>query len=362
MKRLIAILALVVGLAIALAYVSRALQLEHETAQFRALPYHDFVRDAERLAADGRLAEARSLLDFVIENPDLPRQKEAATLRRNVQAEMDSWLAKAKRLGKGALTGRGQNAEEIIGAIGADMFVVGDVRDLCLQAWRYATGGDADPVVAALSVIGLATTVAPEVDWAPAFLKLARKTGAMTKRFAGFLLGLARSARKNRSAREALECLRDTERLVERTGPSGALRMMRSVENGQDLKAAAQFAQASPHAACAVVSVGGNEALRLLERTGIEEGADIAIEGAKRGHTGVALASRIAPQLFRAHFCVGAAKAVWKRNLNEAITLALSRLGQAWLRVAWGLILLALLGVLAWALKPWAPRASSQEK
>ena len=36
-------------------------------------------------------------------------------------------------------------------------------------------------VIVALSAVGLATTLAPEVDWAPSLLKAARRAGSMTE-------------------------------------------------------------------------------------------------------------------------------------------------------------------------------------
>lgn len=357
MRHLFHKVALLAVLATALVYVTHALYLEREAWRFKALALHDFIPDAQRLRADGRLSEARAVLDFVLANPELPRQDEARKLRDEIQAEMVSWLSKAKRLGVGALTGYGRNAEEVAGAISADMFVVGDVRDLVIQAWRYASGNDADPVVAALSLIGLATTLAPEIDWAPSFLKIARRTGAMTKRFAEFLVELARQTKRTRSAGKAMECLEKTGSLVKRVGPSEALGIMRFVETERDLTTVAQFAEHAHGAAYATLATGGRGTLRILERQGVEQGADIAVQAAKRGPEGVAMASRMSANLFRAHFCVGAAKSFWKGNLHEAVALALSRLGRGKLLTVWVVLALALSATLTWLVAPvvrWA--------
>ena len=361
MRTLLQKLALVAALTIGLVYVTHALYLERAVWRFKALALHDFIPDSERLRAEGRLSEARSVLDFVVANPELPRRDEARQLRADVQAEMDSWLSKAKRLGVGALTGRGRNAEEIIGAIGADMFVVGDVRDIVIQSWHYVRGDETDPVVTALSVIGLATTLAPEIDWAPSFLKLARRTGAMTRRFGEVLLELARETKRTRSVAKAAECLEKTATLVKRVGPSEALGLMRIVQTERDMTIVAQFAQHSGVAAYSSLSVGGRETLRILEREGIEQGADIAVQAAKRGPEGVAIARRMSAQLFRAHFCVGAAKSFWKGNLTEAATLALTKLGAAKLVTLWIVLALALSATLTWLVAPvvrWAAGAS----
>src|SRR5262252_5813004 len=54
------------------------------------------------------------------------------------------------------------------GAAAADMFIVGDVRDLLIQGSRYVMDGEADEVIVLLSSVGVATTLLPEVDWEPA--------------------------------------------------------------------------------------------------------------------------------------------------------------------------------------------------
>jgi hypothetical protein len=299
------------------------------------------------------------MLDFVLANPELPRQAEARKLRALVQEEMDAWSAKAKRLGLGALSGRGQNVEEIIGAIVADMFIVGDVRDLAIQFWYFANGRETDPVIVALSAIGVVTTVVPEVDWAPGLLKVARRTGAMTKEFGRFLVELARQTRRTRSAKRAVECLQDTKLLAKRLGPSGALGVMRFVETGSDMKTAAKFADRAPQAAYAALAAGGRDTLRLLEREGIEQGSEIAIVAAKRGPKGVSIAAKMDPNLFRAHFGVGAVKSVWKGNFTKAATLALSQLGRSNLLTIWAVLALALVGAVAWLVGPvvrWSVR------
>ncbi len=353
-------LAAIVVLGAALVCIGQAMHLEREAWRFRALAYRNFLPDAERLVAEGRYSEARALLDFVLEHPELPRQQEAAKLRAAVQAEMDAWIAKVRRLGRGALTGRGQNTEEIIGAIGADMFIIGDIRDIAVQSWRYVRGNETDPVVAALSVIGLATTAAPATDWVPSFLKLARKTGAMTREFGDTLLNAARQIRRAEAKIKATECLKDTHSLVKRLGPSETLSVMRIVRTQDDLKAAARLAQASPKGAYATLAMGGRNALRILEREGVEQGAQIAVEAAKRGPRGVAVAAQLNPRLFRAHFCVGGGKALWKGNLREAATLALSRLGRAQLAGLGVAAALALAGALTWTAAPIVRRLLRQ--
>ena len=83
----------------------------------------------------------------------------------------------------------------------------------------------------------------------------------------------------------------------------------------------------------------------------------MVVEAAKRGPQGVDVARRMNPRLFRAHFGLGTAKSFWKGNLQEAATLALSRLGRGKLLTLWVVVALALSATVTWIAAPlvrWA--------
>src|SRR5207253_644783 len=105
---------------------------------------------------------------------------------------------KGKELIRGALVGEGDSLEALVGAIAADMFIVGDIRDLVIQGGRLAVDGDSDELILALSAVGVLTTVMPEVDWVAAFLKVAKKAGALSKRMVEALVRVIRRATDTR--------------------------------------------------------------------------------------------------------------------------------------------------------------------
>src|SRR2546423_8870827 len=118
----------------------------------------------------------------------------------------------------GAVSGRGDSLESLIGAVAADFFIVGDVRDLVIQGGRYVLDGETDQVVLILSGVGLATTLAPEVDWVPAVLKAARKAGALSRGLADSIIASAKAGK-----REALTSLmKDVRRIPEHASTVGA--------------------------------------------------------------------------------------------------------------------------------------------
>src|SRR6185369_2450802 len=106
--------------------------------------------------------------------------------------------------------------------IAADLFVVGDVRDLLIQGGRYVMDGETDPVILLLSGVGLATTLAPEVDWVPSLLKIAKKAGKMTRGMEEFI----KVAVKGRRLREVESVMADVGSIAKRASPAGAIRLM----------------------------------------------------------------------------------------------------------------------------------------
>lgn len=103
---------------------------------------------------------------------------------------------------KGCFAGEGNSLAHISGAFTCDLFVIGDVRDLTIQTTKYFTGQEVDEFVFALSGIGLALTVgtyasagaATPAKFGVSVIKFAKRTGRMTRRFAGFITHTTRAA------------------------------------------------------------------------------------------------------------------------------------------------------------------------
>ena len=97
---------------------------------------------------------ATSLLDLA----DARGQPVPAELRAAV-AEMGGTLATslrtARAFGQGAWSGQADSVAGFAGVASADLLLVGDVRDLAMEAWTYAEGGEPDLVLAGVSLVGL---------------------------------------------------------------------------------------------------------------------------------------------------------------------------------------------------------------
>jgi hypothetical protein len=72
----------------------------------------------------------------------------------------------------GAIKGEVFDTPSGVGAIGADLCLFGDIRDLTVQGWRLITGDpDLDKTTALLSGVGVALTLTPCIDGCESLIK-----------------------------------------------------------------------------------------------------------------------------------------------------------------------------------------------
>ena len=212
------------------------------------------------------------------------------TLPADLAAEVETTLAAADqpvaRAGaalRGCLAARGDDLDALGGQLVCDLLVIGDVRDLAVQGWRYGTGGEPDPVIAALAGAGLALEVGTvatggaltPVNLGAAGLKIARRTGTLTADFAGHLLALARrgdgAALRGVATRSG--------RIAEATSFAATVRMLPVVDGPGDL---ARLERAS--------AIGGTRTVAWVDAAG-RRALDV---GAATTKTAAKLAARLA--------------------------------------------------------------------
>lgn len=291
------------------------------------IPDMDFAAEIRALRAQGRYAEALTIADAA--PTDTPVAADIARERQLTVDEQSSWLRRAKDLGTGALLGRGETLEELIGAVATDLLVVGDVRDLVIQGINYSTGQSLDPVITALSTFGLVTTFAPEIDWVPSLFKFARKAGHLTDRLGESIV----TAVKGKNAAQLERLVTDGATLARHTSPSAAARALRLAEDPADLARLAAFAsRAEGKSAALALHVAGEETASLLksaQAAGVTA-ADLdaaVLRAARKGRSGIALlASDAGRALLHPHPFVGLLKAFWKGTLPDLLARGLEAL------------------------------------
>jgi len=106
------------------------------------------------------------------------------------------------QFGEGFATGKGETTAGIAGAVTSDLTVVGDVRDIAAEGTKMLSGEEYSELILGLSVVGLGVTAATVATGGGgvvakagiSLLKAARRTGKLTKEFAGTLTRLTTEA------------------------------------------------------------------------------------------------------------------------------------------------------------------------
>ncbi|CAN5721977.1 hypothetical protein BH11PLA1_BH11PLA1_24000 [soil metagenome] len=293
-----------------------------------ALPDFDYAGEVRALRSERRYAEASMVAQDGLTHLEGAERSALEREAGETESQRTSVLRGLGDAGLGALTGQGFSLESAAGAITADFFVVGDIRDLLIQGSKLVIDGEVDPVITALSAVGVATTFAPQMDVAAAVLKMARKGGALTRRFSTGLVTLAKS-----HAVEPLKALvHDAAALAGKVGPAGAVRVLRLAEEPGDVAKAAAFIERAGTAerGFSTLHIAGAEGFAFLKNAPREAEAlaDAAVIGAARkGEAGTAfLRSGMARRMVTPHPVLGIVKGFYKGNAAELVRGVLARL------------------------------------
>ena len=156
MRWLIRLIALLVLLTTTLLLIDRWQMRD----RLDALTPLDPLPHTQELIAQNHWAEAETYLGYFIEHNSTAITPQARELLSAIRAKRQSWEYKAKAILGGAVTGKGDELEGMIGAGVADLFVVGDLRDLVIEGNHWLNGEEVDEVILALSSLGVAATAA----------------------------------------------------------------------------------------------------------------------------------------------------------------------------------------------------------
>ena len=129
-----------------------AIYMHHKGSAF------DPIREIQTLKTENRRDDALDLTRFFKEN-QLGDQDKFAKIEKDMEYTTAEKIKSF--VWSGAIQGQVFDTYSGVGAISADLCVVGDIRDLSIQCWKYLTGGqDFDGFVTILSAagIGLSTT------------------------------------------------------------------------------------------------------------------------------------------------------------------------------------------------------------
>jgi hypothetical protein len=129
----------------------------------------DPIREIQMLKSENRRDDALDLTRFFKEN-QLGDQDKFARIEKALEYTAAEKIKSF--IWNGAIRGQVYDTPSALGAISTDFCVVGDIRDLGIQGWKYLTGGhDFDGFVTILSAAGIGLSTTPFLDGTNALAK-----------------------------------------------------------------------------------------------------------------------------------------------------------------------------------------------
>jgi hypothetical protein len=129
----------------------------------------DPIREIKKLKSENRRDDALDLTRFFKEN-QLGDQDKFAKIEKDMEYTTAEKIKSF--VWSGAIQGQVFDTYSGVGAISADLCVVGDIRDLAIQGWKYLTGGqDFDGFVTILSAAGICLSITPFLNGTNALAK-----------------------------------------------------------------------------------------------------------------------------------------------------------------------------------------------
>ena len=269
-----------------------AVVAEYATDPVRALSKlsnYDYLPDIQKLRQEGKHAEALQLARYVSRTPDLPNPEMIAAEIRDMKAK-DSPLGRIKRGIVGFLTGGGESAEEIVGAMASDILLGGDLRDLITQIGGRIGGKDADPLMDALSSVSGLTEQAKTADWSPSLLKILHKSGSLSQPFESWLMSeINKSVQAGRLTPELAVAMQNSAKLAQSLGLPRMRSTFKYVETPEDLAGFTGLAEQDSDIAYLIVKNGGMDLIRRQKGMVAAESLELLKIAANKGPEGVAV-------------------------------------------------------------------------
>ena len=332
-----------------------------------ALSRVDPLPQAQALVNEERYAEAADYLRFFMQYDYVSENPEAVALFETINTKRESWLYQASKLVEGVLEGTSDETVGKAAGIATDFLVIGDIRDLTAQGINWTTGEKVDPVVTALSTLGLLATgaqiagsgatvatggaAAPTVVGATAaksgvvILKAARKLGKLPPWLGKTLVRAAQTVTSTKSFASLSDTFTDVSKLA-RT--RGGFHLLSESTDALSLRRMATFAEQFGEDTATLYRLGGEAVVKAAQRTG-ELGKDAIKLAATYGQDGLRMLDRYGATTFLKLSSRGA-KIAYKGDLFHLAARLLLHLPR------WMLFGLVALGVWVWL--PWAYLAS----
>ncbi len=224
----------------------------------------------------------------------------------------------------GAVLGRVENTYSGLGTLAADLLIIGDVRDLTIQAVRKIKGEEVDRIVTALAAIGVGTSVSGVTGagaLVDAALSLIKSGAKYLSKFGGLARhSLLRAANAGkRLARAELGRIWMIFKHSDYSIPSAA-RVLSRIEHADDLKAAEKVMFTLKGDGVLFLERTGTKGLKAYARAERFKGGRFFLNSFRRNPSGAIGVSHL-------HAALAGIKFAKKEGILNTVLVAVSSLG-----------------------------------
>ncbi len=223
-----------------------------------------------------------------------------------------------------------------------DFLIIGDVRSLVWEAakwWRYEPTDDFVVALASIGILSSALTYGTGGAAAPAkgslsLLKIAKKADKISAPLQKSFVRVFREAERTRSLKQ-LKPMSDAIYQLART-PNLKMRdfltMISRADNVRDVRLMPRVAKAYGSKTGKLLSLGGDDAMRIFRRFGNHKDISTALDTAvKYGPQGTRLLGKVGPSQFLKYvtltkYAARTTRSVWQGHLNSLLLWSINRI------------------------------------
>ncbi|MDH5855932.1 hypothetical protein [Lampropedia aestuarii] len=267
----------------------------------------DPLPEVRQMVERQELAQADQYLDFFMEYDYVKHNPQAQQLQQHIKDTRSSYLYQLKSIGQGLALGQSDEDLGQIAAVVSDLMVVGDLRDLGVQGWRWANDEATDPVLIALASLGVAATAAQiggaaatvptagastavtvsasTVKTATTTLKSMRRLNKLPNWLSTSLVSTAQQMRRQRSLAGMQEAQALLSNVATLSQVPGGARLLARTHDAASLASAARFARIHGKNTLALERISGrslNQTMQLSQQYGAQA-VELAATYGQRG-------------------------------------------------------------------------------
>ncbi len=306
------------------------------------------VPETRQLVSEKRYAEAANYLNFFMAYDYVKDDPDARSLHADIKGIRNGLFYKIKKFVGGIMLGTSDELSGQIAGVIMDLFVIGDIRDLARQSFKWLKGDDPDEVIIALASIGTVASMvqvstggaSTAVKGSTIILKIARKRDKLPTWLIKWIPEAAATVTKTKKLDSVTDLFGDVYSLAK---VNGGINLLETTTDATSLKRLARVADTFGDQTGTLYRLGGDTFLDVAQKAK-DLGTDTIKLAATYGREGLLVLDKVGAINFVKYSARGS-KMVYKGDVIIILARLLAHLPQ------WLLAMLVAVGIWAWL--PW---------